>query len=477
MTTEPEQGSHPSWRTAVLTPWACMLRPAKAGVRLVNAPPAAFGGALAVALLVLAATVIGLLLWNDTIDAEYVWTAASASAPATGMSLASSSHWVLKRKTFGEVWAEWHRRGPIGPAELLAIGIPLFVVACIAFGAWLHLVTIHEGGSVWGSYKRAFRAVTACTGLLCVLTAALAALMVSAEHMADVSLAAGTFTESFLWAAADVAMPVSIAGLLAWIGAAVRTARVPTKPGASAPRCEGCGYDLTHVPQERRCPECGLDVEMSLTPRYSRPGCAWEDSPGVISWVTTSLAVLAGPGVFYRRLRLRTPEKLGRRFALWHYVVLGFAGAAWALMVAVIIERKMEFVSDRQRFENLVLVPATVFLWVPICAWVIHQTTTALMVSWALARAELTDIRSMRKVAAYESVFLWLPGLFVGGLVGSFIAWDTWISQRLFGAPGLSGLRGAPAEATVLWVGVLGLFVLWLRRYYVAIRAVRWANF
>ncbi|HOW18722.1 MAG TPA: hypothetical protein PLC79_06760 [Phycisphaerae bacterium] len=37
-------------------------------------------------------------------------------------------------------------------------------------------------------------------------------------------------------------------------------------------------------------------------------------------------------------------------------------------------------------------------------------------------------------------------------------------------------IQQTTAVLSVLWVGGLGLFLLWLRRYYVAIRAVRWAN-
>jgi hypothetical protein len=152
-----------------------MFRPAKAALRLVNASAPTFWLALAVPALLLAVTAVGLLLWNDTMSARFVWAPPSASAPAATVSPATRPHWVLQTRTLGEVWADWHRQGPIGPAELLVVGIPLLLVACIAFGAWLHLVTIHEGGSVWESYKRAFRAVAACTGLLCVLAATLLA--------------------------------------------------------------------------------------------------------------------------------------------------------------------------------------------------------------------------------------------------------------------------------------------------------------
>lgn len=464
-----EQGPRPqrrSWDSALLVPWRQMLRPAAAAQRLLNTSDAAIWLTFVVHALLLTATVIVLVMWSDTARAQIV-----RRTPPTGLATSAlpsaGLYWILQERSLAEVWSEWHSRGPIGPAEVLMLVIPVLVLACAAFGAWLHLVTIHGGGSVLGSYERAFRAITSCLGLLWVLTLALGGLMVLAERSANRRLAAGAFG-SRLWPVAVVAVPAGIALLLAWISAAVRAARVSTASGSPAPRCEGCGYDLTHVPQERRCPECGLDVEMSLTPGYSRPGCAWEDSPGLITWARTSLALLVRPGVFYRRLKLRTPDDLARRFALWQYVALGFVGAAWALMVSVAAEQK--------RFDDLVVVPVACFLWVPLGAWLAQQTAGAIGVSWGLARAELADPRALRKVVAYEGIFVWLPAVYTGALIYSFVCRRFWISRFFFGTQ-IYAVLGAPVELTVLWLGNLPFLLLWVWRYYIAVLAVRWGNF
>jgi hypothetical protein len=454
---------------AVAVPWVRMFQPARAALGLIPAAASAFWLALAAPVLFLTVAVVGLLIWNDTASAQIVFgPMPAASGPVINRSV--PWQWVLQARSVAEVWADWHRRGPIGPAEVMVIAIPVLLVACVAFGAWLHLITAHEGGSVWASYRRAFRAVAACLGLLSALTVVLGGLMVATQHKANERLATDGSPPFEMIAMVMVATPVAIALLLAWVSAAVRSARLPVVANDPAPRCEGCGYDLTHVPKERRCPECGLDVGMSLAPSYSRPGCAWEDSHGPIVWTKTSLAVLAHPGVFYRRLRLRTPQERARRFALWHYAALGFAGAVWALA--------MSMGTNQTRFADLVVLPLAFLMWVPLCAWAIHRTVAALAVCWNLARAEPAAPHAMRKVIAYEGVFLWLPGLSTGWFIASIAIWHLWLS-RLF--PELTAatyrLMGGPMEVLVLCSGYLGLLLLWLWRYYVAIREVRWGNF
>ena len=90
-------------------------------------------------------------------------------------------------------------------------------------------------------------------------------------------------------------------GLLRAIGAP----RIVT-PGEHPPLCLFCGYNLTSLPMEGRCPECGEDVVDSLGPD-AQPGAEWERGSTVArtrTWFRTARDMLRDPAGFGRRLRV-----------------------------------------------------------------------------------------------------------------------------------------------------------------------------
>lgn len=97
------------------------------------------------------------------------------------------------------------------------------------------------------------------------------------------------------------------------------------------PLCETCGYLLSHVPDSRRCPECGESVERALDPRFRwyppAPGARrteeWVfDVPFASAWTQ--------PQALFARVRLNQPARpLIRQAAIAHFlsglvVCLGF---------------------------------------------------------------------------------------------------------------------------------------------------------
>ena len=90
--------------------------------------------------------------------------------------------------------------------------------------------------------------------------------------------------------------------------------------------CERCGYNLTGLPTNRRCPECGSSVADSL-PRKRKPSrYAAADTmlARVPAFFMTVVAVITAPG-FFRRLAIHSHYRSARRFAIRVCVLSGLA--------------------------------------------------------------------------------------------------------------------------------------------------------
>ena len=114
--------------------------------------------------------------------------------------------------------------------------------------------------------------------------------------------------------------------------------RVTAVPAETDLLCEGCGYVLNGLPADGRCPECGKPMAESSPLRRSVP--AWEAPQSaisrLISFFSTSAAVLFHPTHFYRTLAIRNDVRPAFIFAQIHWAATsmllgwaGFAHAAW----------------------------------------------------------------------------------------------------------------------------------------------------
>lgn len=116
-----------------------------------------------------------------------------------------------------------------------------------------------------------------------------------------------------------------LAGLLAAVG----TRRV-VRASERSPLCLQCGYDLSHMSMESRCPECGQPVIESLGP-LAQGGAEWERRHAVGAWRAwwrTWRAWGRNVTEFGRSLQLRSPHLDYRSFMLLHLPVVFLVGAA-----------------------------------------------------------------------------------------------------------------------------------------------------
>ena len=117
------------------------------------------------------------------------------------------------------------------------------------------------------------------------------------------------------------------------------------------PRCDACGYNLTTIPMESRCPECGEPVAASLGPD-ARPGTAWQhrELDRLTAWRRSWGEAIRDPVRFGRTLRLTSPGVDHRRFLAIHLSLVFLIGAIspavtfWAVEGRSPIPDEIEFI-------------------------------------------------------------------------------------------------------------------------------------
>ncbi|MGE0481389.1 MAG: hypothetical protein AB7Q17_13050, partial [Phycisphaerae bacterium] len=427
--------------------------------------------ALHAALLVVGAIV--LVMWEEAVD--WTWRPAIPNA-ATGAVEAAGP--VVRVGTIQDVWAEWHTAGVIGPAELAAASVLLALLLGTHFLAWLHLPAVHRAGSFAASYWRTYRAVVSACALVCILTLIPMSLVVWNSRTWKLTgrralPGPGDMIDPLITAAAIIVGVV-------WVAAAVRRAAGPAAPPEQPPRCEGCGYDLTHVSSDDRCSECGLSASRSLTPGVLRPGAMWQQQNRVPSWLRTTVAALVQPTRFYAALQVRRTDCADLRFALTHYLLIALLAAAFpvAADTARILKERgpagawLALTAPSPQMKSL---GALFSMVAPGLAYGAHLGIRAVATTIAWMQQRLPDTRQLAAASHYETVFAWIPLGFLGVFIGSFIIFGSWLRQIVGRAWGL--LLPVPIEVELVFLTLAALLVVWFFRYFALIRGVRFGNF
>jgi len=430
-------------------PLLCIYSPGKVARTLAAAPRWKFAAVTALGVSFYAASIVLIVAWNETIPPR------AGEVPGADAGI----------RTFAEVWSDWHPGGEWGPAERLFLTLVLGVLIAALFAAWLFLPTVYGGGSPWAAYGRSFRVVIGGIG---VLWAASVVVGMTIAWMNRRSLLAAGEPSFDPEPMIVVGVFASAGGLIYWLTRAALGAPMPNVQPELPPRCEGCGYDLTHVPADGRCPECAASAADSLTPGR-RPGAAWQRHSEAREWIETTLTLLFKPGAFYRALRMRDPVARARRFSWYHYPAIGCCGAAWIFLML------LSFDSPGWGL-GMVFIPALFLFLVPLAGWAVHRVIGAFVNSGWIVGRTLPDARWAQTILAYETAYLWVFCLVSGSLLSSYFLFNNWVSD-IHQYLGLPWFIGIPPESMAVLAGNGVACCLWLLRYRNAAQAARWSNF
>ncbi|MBU0637431.1 MAG: hypothetical protein KKB50_01095 [Planctomycetes bacterium] len=133
-----------------------------------------------------------------------------------------------------------------------------------------------------------------------------------------------------------------IAALAWWTNVVLRLgtryAGPPEGPGwePNVPRCNGCGYALTGLPLDGRCPECNHAVHASLPQTRQSPSWTqatrWSARPR--AYIRTARAILRERD-FFRTLAVYEAPQAATRFAICTCFVAGLVGALGSIPILV----------------------------------------------------------------------------------------------------------------------------------------------
>mgnify|MGYP001282070957 CR=1 FL=1 len=349
---------------------------------------------------------------------------------------------------------------------LLTTGL-LFVAACL--GGWLIMPTMLGGASLFREFCRSFRVSMGAFGWVAALFVLITAWRMVWEFWLD-RFGLVVWLVDLVVAAQFLSGGALIASFVFWTHRASMAVESAAAHGPATLRCEGCGYDLTHMSDQGRCTECGFSTEKSTTPGALRREHHWQTEINIFSFKSATVDLAIKPREFYQSLLTRTDSIRAREFALRHYLMAGCLAAPW-IFFCFVLEDGLRYVDGAALGAMSMLT-----MLVPCLGWCITRVVAAMATTLALYRGHITNPHTPRLIFSYESVGIWLPCAFNGVMVTSFFIAEDWISSAV-GTSYIRVLGGAPPEFFVMLFGNALVITILVQRFLTALRCTRWANF
>lgn len=364
-------------------------------------------------------------------------------------------------RIFGNLWSDWLSKGLRGPLGDIAIGIPATYCGLVMLVAIFLGPDLHSTRTISATLLRAARASIGASGWLLIVGAFAGTGYILFEFY-PLHLALGVADRGSAMFAGAVG---SILLMLSIVGRCVVGARDDSAPYQGPPRCEGCGYELEHIPDSGLCPECRCEVDRSLRPGLWRCGVAWErgkrGTPGAL--LASAISLILAPREFYSCLCVRGDDRRARRFSAWQFRLIWIGAFVWLISLRTVLGDGPR----RQDCVALALIPV-------LAGWGVWRIMAAISMWWWYAAGELSDPRWSRKVVQYEAAFLWTFCV----VLGSGFTFGLWLVQRAVTRRlTLGWFFGIPLPMFFFLVSVGTLVLIGLYRYRIALRAIRWANF
>jgi hypothetical protein len=120
-------------------------------------------------------------------------------------------------------------------------------------------------------------------------------------------------------------------------------------PATSDLLCARCGYVLSGLPADSRCPECGTLIAESDPSLRGLP--EWERRPSLRAFLRTTAAVIFTPTKFFRTLATHSGRRTSQWFAAIHWLIA-------ALLFGFAAEEHLEYSEIRTGFWHSLVFPA-----------------------------------------------------------------------------------------------------------------------
>lgn len=493
----PDNGSIPTTTQVLTAPWLCFFRPLDAGYVVARASKRQFWLVLATLWVAQIAVSVAVGTWAE----RYQWKFRGGT-------------YLVEYRPWNEVLREWLADSGT-PIRALAANQLLLMLLWYFFVGILLFPRVHPGVRAWRSLGISGRAVVAAAGPAILIGAAFSE-MNTCQYRQEMEWARIEYDRIFQLSMENPAILAYpnvptytlivaarwflVPALLLYVSFSARGARRVIQLPVRALICEDCGYELTHQSETGRCTECGTELMRSVHPQLARPGTPWEIRPSIVGWLNTTRLALFQPSKLYRMTRARESDALSTAFSCIHYSLLGaflfliFRYAEW-LPNYLGIFKPIQF----QTFEswNAWSTPNYRAMMktgaVLTALWLCHRGFGFLIVVIGSSFGWVPPGTRLAKLIDYQVAFLWIV-LFIDGIWATMIGLDSLNGiYEIFTGSGRAAVSQfnlflifqlgiSPPVAYLLVLGVLFgppslLILFWGRRYVLAYRAVRRANF